>query len=331
MEPLSWREAWEKNPGPRTKAEFITIYAKGFAMGIADIIPGVSGGTIAFITGIYENLLDAVGSLNKDFFKSLLSFNLKQAIGTAHLRFMLPVGFGILSAIFSLARVMHFLMGNYPVLTWSAFFGLIAASILVVFKELKNPKELTNLMSMLVGAVFAYIMVSLIPVSTPESSWFIFLCGVIGISAMILPGLSGSFLLLILGKYEFITGAVKNPFNVANFTILITFAMGAGTGLLGFSRLLNWFLKHYRCQTMAFLTGILIGSMKKIWPWREVLETSVIRGKVRVLRDALIVPQQFDAQFFGALALIVAGFILVMALESYSSRRKGLVENGELS
>ncbi len=330
MNPQSWKDAFVAGPGPRSKKEYFILFIKAFVMGIADLIPGVSGGTVAFITGIYEELLDAIGSVNKRFFVTLLKGDLKSALGVVHIRFLIPLLMGILGAIFLLARFMHYLMNHHTVLTWSAFFGLIAASIVVVFKEQSDPKKSSNLVSLILGAVFAWIIVGLIPVTTPEESWFVFLCGIISISAMILPGLSGSFLLLILGKYEFITGAVKNPFSQQNFIVLVTFACGSLVGVMGFSRFLNWFLKHYRCQTMAFLTGVLIGSMKKVWPWKEVLETKVIRGKVRILREANIIPEVFDGQVALAIGFILVGFIVVLFIESCKTRRESMAEGSHL-
>lgn len=316
MQPKNWQEAFLSSPGPRTKKEAMTLFIKAFCMGIADLIPGVSGGTIAFITGIYEGLLDAVGSVNKRSISALLRGDLKSFLSIIHIRFLIPLVLGMLSAIFLLARLMHYLIVEHPVPTWATFFGLIGASIIVIFRELDGPTKPGNLGALTFGAVFAWIMVSLIPVDTPESSWFIYLCGIIGISAMILPGLSGSFLLLILGKYEFITGAVKNPFAEGNFIILLTFVAGSLTGVAGFSRVLNWFLKHYRSQTMAFLTGILIGSMKKVWPWKRVLESKIVRGKVKIISEANIMPESFDGSVLLAITLCIVGFVVVLLMES---------------
>lgn len=317
----SWKDVWNAGPGPRSSYEMVKLYAKGFAMGTADLIPGVSGGTIAFITGIYEGLLEAIASIDKNFFKNLLSLNIKEALSGLHLRFILPVGFGIVTAILGLARLMHFLLNEHPIPTWGAFFGLIAASIIVIWKQLEKPFSILSLSFISLGAIVAWVLVSLIPVTTPETWWFIYLCGVIGITAMILPGISGSFLLLILGKYEYITGAVKNPFLIDNITIIGIFLCGTITGLLGFSKTLNWFLKNYHLQTMSFLTGILIGSMKKVWPWKEVLESVEIRGKIKVLRDTNIIPQEMNGESLLAISLIVIGFVAVMAMELYSKKK----------
>jgi len=305
-----------------TYKESLVLFIKAFCMGCADLIPGVSGGTIAFITGIYEDLLAAVASLNKNFFKSLLSFKFKKAFEIAHWRFLAIVAFGMLFAIFSLAKLMHYLINEHAIHTWSLFLGLIVASTVIVFKELDHVGRPKNFIPLIIGAIFAWLMVSLIPVETSQSSWFIYLCGVISISAMILPGLSGSFLLLILGKYEFITGAVKSPFVGDNFIILLTFVCGSLTGLLGFSRILNYFLKNFRSETMAFLTGILIGSMKKVWPWKEVIDSVVIRGKTKILREANVLPDSLDTHTLLAIGLIVFGFLFILFIESKASKNK---------
>lgn len=290
-------------------------------MGMADLIPGVSGGTIAFITGIYEQLLDAIGSINKKSVGMLLRGEVFEALKLIHVRFLGVLLGAILMAIFSFARLMHYLMNEHTILTWSLFFGLISASIIVVYRELENPRARGELAFLTGGAIIAFILVSLIPVETPEASWFIFLCGLISISAMILPGLSGSFLLLILGKYEFITGAVKSPFAPGSLLILLTFVGGALTGAAGFSRVLNWFLKHYRSFTMAFLTGILIGSMKKVWPWKEVLEVRLIGGKERIIREANILPE-WGPELSFAIGLMIAGFFGVLLMDKVARIRK---------
>jgi putative membrane protein len=313
--------ALNTSPGPRTFKEYLSLSLKGFVMGIADLIPGVSGGTIAFVTGIYESLLDAISSLNKKTLVLFLTGEWSQALSQIHVRFLSVVIGSILLAIFSFARVMHYLMTTHSEHTWSLFFGLIAASIVVIFKELKNPKSLSNLSSLVFGAVLAWLIVGLIPVETPEDAWFIILCGFISISAMILPGLSGSFLLLILGKYEYITGAVKNPFAEGALPVLLLFVCGAVAGALGFTRVLNWFLKHYRNATMAFLTGILIGSMKKVWPWKVVLETKLIAGKERILREANILPD-LNSDVLFQIALMLVGLIFVLLLDNLSRKNR---------
>ena len=290
-------------------------------MGIADLIPGVSGGTIAFITGIYDTLLDAVASIDKTFFKNILSFRVKAALAHLHLRFIIPLVFGVFTAMLTLARLMHYLMNEHPIPTWALFFGLIAASIIVIWNKLEDHFAPINMLMITLGAIVAYVLVSLIPVDTPDSLWFIYLCGIIGITAMILPGISGSFLLLILGKYEFITGMLKNPFAEGALVVILVFLCGTATGLLSFSKILNYFMKNFRVRTMAFLTGILIGSMKKVWPWKEVLESKIVRGKVKVIREANVLPTEFNLEVTLAIILVLVGFFAVLILEKKSSSR----------
>ena len=286
-------------------------------MGSADIIPGVSGGTIAFITGIYSQWLAAITSINLAFFKKVLRLDLKGALAEIHLRFLFPLLLGIGIAIVSTARLMHYLITQHGVLTWSLFFGLILASIYVVGKEIERWKGNTFVF-VGIGALGAFFIVGLIPVTTPESWWFILLSGIIAICAMVLPGLSGSFILLILGKYEFVTGAIKNPFNLENIVIILLFASGCVVGIMGFSRILKFFLNNYRDATMALLTGVMIGAMRKVWPWKEVLEEKVIRGKVHVLQEQNILPLQFDTQVMFALILMLFGIAFVLLLEKFS-------------
>ena len=264
----TWRDVILKGPGPQNKKEAVALYVKGLLMGTADLVPGVSGGTVAFVTGIYENLLEAISSVDKSFFLDLSKLNLKAAFSRVHFRFLIPLVLGIGTAIFSLARFMHFLMNDYPHQTWGLFFGLIIASIIIVGKNLEKLSSVKALFFICFGSFVGHLLVSLIPVSTPHSLWFIFICGMIGITAMILPGLSGSFLLLILGKYAYVTGALKAPFIGSNFQILFVFLMGMITGLLSFSRVLRFFLRSYREMTLSFLMGLLIGSVQKIWPWK---------------------------------------------------------------
>lgn len=314
---LSWKDAFMASPGPNNMKDAILLFFKGICMGSADIIPGVSGGTIALITGIYEDLLQAISSIGAHTVKKLVRFDIKGMLQDIHLRFLVSLLSGIGIAIISLAGLMHFLLNHYPVFTWSLFFGLITASILVVGKKVNNWKGLPALWFLL-GTAAAYFIVSMIPVSTPEALWFIFLAGFIAICAMILPGLSGAFLLLILGKYEYITGTLKNPFILENMVVIVVFMVGAVAGLLMFSRVLSFLLQRYHNIMMAFLTGLMAGAMKKIWPWKEVVEQKIVRGKVHVLVDKNVLPQGMDSELFIAIALAVAGFIIVILLERLS-------------
>ena len=321
MTALTWYEAFQSGPGPNSQRDYILLYFKAFAMGIADLIPGISGGTIAFITRIYEPLLAAISSIKKDVFKDIVTFNFKSAFSKIHMRFLITMAFGIATSAFSLAHLMHYLINEYPVPTWSLFFGLIGASIIVLCHQLqlRNPCVLGF---MAIGTLSAYFIVGLVPLETPNNLWFIYLCGAIAITAMILPGISGSFLLLILGKYEHIIGAVKSPFTGSNIGILIVFMAGMITGLLCFSKILHFLIKSYRELTMAFLTGILIGSLTKIWPWKIVVESKMIRGKMRIIQEENIWPNSIDSTLLIALSLMILSFISVLYIEKLFQLQK---------
>ena len=317
MEPknhLTWKEAFLASPGPVSFKQGGVLSLKGLCMGSADVIPGVSGGTIALITGIYENLIQAIKSLDTTMVKKVLSSDLKGALAHVHVRFLLFLFAGIGIAIISLARLMNFLLHHYPVFTWSLFFGLIAASILVVSRQVAGWTPRTGI-SLVAGTVGAAFIVNLIPLETPDAYWFIFLCGVIAICAMILPGISGAFILLILGKYEFITATLKNPFLAQHMMIILVFCLGCLIGLLSFARLLNYLLQNYRHLTLAFLTGLMIGSMPKIWPWKEILETKIIRGKAHVIWGSNIIPPTLNSEVYFAVVLAIIGFMAVLIIE----------------
>lgn len=306
-------------PGPQTPAQALVLWLKGVAMGTADIIPGVSGGTVAFITGIYQDLLAAIRSFDLAFLRLLLRGRLTEALEHAHLKFLLPLLFGIGLALVSTANVMHYLLEYHPVPIWSLFFGLIAASIIVVVRRVGRI-DAKALAAMALGTAVGFLIVGLIPVQTPETLWFVFLCGVVSICAMILPGISGAFILLILGKYAYITGAIKDPLVLGNILIMVCFFAGAALGLAGFSRVLTWLFEHYHDLTISLLAGFMLGAMRKIWPWKEALESVEIRGKVHVLVEQNVLPPALDDGFWLAVGLAAVGFVLVMALEAVSRR-----------
>lgn len=311
---LTWKDAFFASPGPASLRKASVLSLKGLCMGSADVIPGVSGGTIALITGIYEELILALKSIDTAWVKKILNLDLRGALAHIHIRFLLSLFVGIGTAIISLARLMNYLLNHYPVFTWSLFFGLIAASILVVSRRVEKWSGRAGI-SFVAGTIMAAFIVNLIPVTTPDALWFIFLCGIIAICAMILPGISGAFILLILGKYEFITATLKNPFLTQHLIIIIVFCLGCLIGLLSFSRLLNYMLKNFYQLTMAFLTGLMVGSMPKIWPWKEILETKIIGGKAHVIWGSNMMPQSINTEVLIALGLALLGFIIVLIIE----------------
>jgi len=315
----TWRDAFFSSPGPATVRKTINLALKGLAMGTADVIPGVSGGTIALITGIYGDLIGALRSINTQAVQKLLALDIKGVVANVHVRFLLALFSGIFVAILSLARLMNYLLHHHPIPTWSLFFGLIAASTFMVGKQVGNWFGKAGI-SFVTGIIAATLIVNLIPMQTPEDLWFIFLCGIVAICAMILPGISGAFILLILGKYAYVTGALKNPFLPHNLIVILVFCIGCAMGLLGFSRVLNYLLQKFHNLTMAFLTGLIAGSMQKIWPWKEVIETQVIRGKAHVIWGGPTLPTAIDQEFFIAAALAALGFVAVLMIERLSRK-----------
>lgn len=273
-------------------------------MGAADIVPGVSGGTMAFILGIYEELVDSIRRFgSKELWSPLLRRDIKTVIKRSNWQFLSSVAFGILLAVILLSHFLEKLLTEHPVAIWSFFFGLVLASALIVSKRVSawGPEKI---ISLIVGALIAYIIVGLVPVNTPDAPWFLVLSGSIAICAMILPGISGSFLLVILGKYEIILSAV----NTKDIATLMYVGIGAVGGLLIFSHFLSWLLHKYHDVTIACLTGLMIGSLQKVWPWKESADS--IKN---------IIPQLGPDAWLG-ISLMIAGAIVVLALDKLSNR-----------
>jgi putative membrane protein len=313
----TWKAALAASPGPDSWQDAFVLTLKGMCMGTADIIPGVSGGTIALITGIYHQLLKAIKSADLSALRLVLSGRIQEAVSRVHLRFLVSLFAGISIAIVSLARLMNYLLHQHPVPVWSLFFGLVAASVLVVGRSITSWRK-RHVAALAAGTLAAYAIVSSIPVATPNTPLFIFGAGVIAICAMILPGISGAFILLILGKYEFVTGALKNPFLLSNTLVIIVFCAGCLVGLLSFSRVLNYLLNVRYHTTVAFLTGLMIGSLPKLWPWKRVVESAVIRGKTHVITTANVLPDALTGEVLAAAALAITGAAAVVLLDRIS-------------
>lgn len=302
-----------------TRYPLITI--KGIAMGAADVVPGVSGGTIAFITGIYEELLHSIKSIDLKALKMLFTGKFKAFWKKINGNFLLALVLGIGISIFSLARLMTWLLETHPIPLWAFFFGLIVASVFQVARDVKW--NVVNIIGALAGAVAAYMITALSPASTPDTWWFIILSGAIAICAMILPGISGSFILLLMGKYEFIMAAV----GTLDLKVIGLFAVGAIAGIISFSHLLTWLLKHHRNITIALLTGFMVGSLNKIWPWKQTLETYVdSHGAVQPFKEANILPGTYaeltgsDPQLWQAIVCCVVGLLLIAVIEGTAKR-----------
>ncbi len=296
---------------PRSIKACLILFAKGFCMGTADVVPGVSGGTMALVLGIYEELLQSIRSFDLGFIRCLAALQIKAALQKIPLPFLFSVFGGILSAIFSLAKVLSWLLVNHPVSVWSFFFGLILASALMVGRRIPAWGGAT-LAGLLLSAAAAYLLVGIVPIATPDSRMFLFICGAIAICAMVLPGISGSFILVLLGKYQTILDAVHR----LDLLTLVVFAAGAATGLILFVRILNWLLHRYHNLTLACLTGLMIGSLRKIWPWKTA---SLHDGGLTMVN---VLPAELNTEFMMAGGLALVGILAVAALQWMASRAR---------
>lgn len=245
--------------------KYTLTYFKGIAMGAADIVPGVSGGSIALIAGIYQELLDSINSFSLENLKLLTKGEVKRFYKAVNGSFLLSLLLGILTSIFVLSRLITYLMSDHPIPLWSFFTGLILVSAFMILKEIKR-WHLGVVLAVMIGTVVAWWVTNLPPTTTPDALWFTFLAGSIAICAMILPGISGSFILLILGQYEGILQAVTER----NFLKLFVFALGCIVGILSFSRVVSWLLKKHHSATIGLLSGFMLGSVNELWPWKIV-------------------------------------------------------------
>ncbi|MCA9449701.1 MAG: DUF368 domain-containing protein [Candidatus Omnitrophica bacterium] len=318
------------------------IAARGFCMGCADVVPGVSGGTMAFILGIYEELIESIKVLaSKEMLTALFSFNLKKVFEIAPWKFLGSLFLGIGIAVVSLAKFLEWALKEHPELLWSFFFGLVLASIFAVAKR-KTAWTPASVTAIVLGTIAAYIIVGLVPLQTPDAAWFLFLSGAIAICAMILPGISGSFLLVIMGKYETILGAVNGistsflsvirgkyetilgAFNGKDFMVLGAVAAGCVVGILTFSQILSWLFKHFHNLTISVLIGLMIGSLRKIWPWKNTLESIMDRhGELKPVVQENILPPAYGGEFAFALTLAVVGIALVLILDRIANKGVG--------
>ncbi len=289
-------------------------------MGSADVVPGVSGGTMAFIMGVYQELIDGIKSFDLGVVKLLLRLRLREAADRVPWRFLLALLSGVGAAIVALAGVITWLLEHHPTFLYSFFFGLVLASIVAIGAHIEwSPGAVATLIA---GTALAYWIVGLVPVETPHDPLTLFLSGTVGITAMILPGISGSFILLILGQYAFVLNAVKT-FDVVT---LVPFGAGIVVGITGFARVLSWLLHHYHQMTITLLVGFMIGSLRKIWPFKETLETGLDRhGEVVPILQRNVLPDFGSGPFWISVALCVAGFILIRVLDRLGDDRNPFV------
>ena len=297
----------------RNLKDYGLLLLKGMGMGAADVVPGVSGGTIAFIVGIYEELIDSIKSINGASLKLLFTGKIAAFWKAINANFLLAIVAGIGISIFSLAKLITWLLVTHPILVWAFFFGLVLASTWFVSKDIKQ-WNWKSILSFIIGAIIAYYITVATPAETPTNLFFIFLCGAIAICAMILPGISGSFILVLLGKYFYIMEAVKT----LNIPVMLVFICGAAIGITSFSRVLYYALSRFHDTTIAVLAGFMLGSLNKVWPWKETIETYTdSHGVIKPLVEANILPDQL---LWEAVGLMIFGFAIVYFLEKLSMK-----------
>lgn len=316
------------------RAKKITLFFKGFAMGIADIIPGVSGGTIAFITGIYEELVATIHNFNLKFFTVLRKEGFVAAWRLYNLSFLLTLILGIVTGFLLLARWVTYLLENHPVLIYSFIFGLVAFSVLFVSKQIKK-WNFINLAGILIFMVLGYAITVIEPGRAPDSYWYLFFSGAIAIIAMILPGISGSFILILLGSYiavlttlnDFTQSIINRDFAVLITSLLklLVFVGGILVGIKIFSGILTWLFSKHKDLVLAILTGLMIGAMNKIWPWKITLSTYTnSKGEEIPLLEKSVLPQSYpgEPQIFWAMLLALAGFLFIFLIEKIAVSKK---------
>lgn len=297
----------------RSILDYFIITLKGIAMGAADVVPGVSGGTIAFISGIYEELINSINQINLNALKTLKKEGLFSAWKQINGNFFVALLLGIAISILSLAKGIKWFLEHEPVLLWSFFFGLVLASILFVAKQITRWRPAT-VVFFCIGAAIAYYITTIPPMQNHDSSLFLFMSGALAICAMILPGISGAFILVLLGAYQPVLNAIDEK-DVKTIAIL---AAGAIFGILSFSRILKWMFNHYKNLTLAILTGFILGSLNKIWPWKETLSwyTNSKGHEIPLLQEN-VSPVNFsgDPHMLWAILLAIAGFLTIYILE----------------
>lgn len=308
----------------RGPIEYILLIIKGIAMGAADVIPGVSGGTIAFITGIYEELIDSIKSVGSKSFLLLFKKNgIVQFLEAINAKFLFSVILGIAISFISLAKLMQYLLAYYPIFVWSFFFGLIIASVWFVAKTI-DKWNIPVYVNFVLGIVIGFIITAISPTETPNELWFIFLAGSIAICAMILPGISGSFILLLLGKYSFMMAALAS----FDLPIIVVFLVGAVIGILLFSNVLSWLLHKFHGITVALLAGFMLGSLNKVWPWKVAIQTFIDKsGAVKPLIEKNVLPETYkytnglEPYTLWAILFAALGVVIILLLERITIKK----------
>ncbi len=316
----------------------IMVAIKGACMGAADVIPGVSGGTIAFIMGIYDEFVGSLASINTEAVKLLFSGKFKEFWRHINGTFLLSLACGILFSVVALAGLMQYLLAHQPIQTWAFFFGLIVASSLFIIRGIKG-WGIREILFIILGIILGVVICTLTPTNTPDALWFIFLSGALAICAMVLPGISGSFILLILGKYEFIMGVITDFVSGVNFgqnlLILSIFGIGVIVGILSFSKFLHWLLARWQKETMIVLAGFIIGSLVKVWPWSnmDAIVCSQFPEVAQMAESGIDITSTVaqytglvNYEIFSAISFAIFGFVLVTGIE-IAGKKLGSKEN----
>jgi putative membrane protein len=303
---------------------YFRVLLSGFLMGSADVVPGVSGGTMAFLLGIYEELIESIRMVGRaPFLNALRTLRIGEALRLINFPFLASLMAGILLAIFTLAPGIEWMLVNQPVLIWSFFFGLVLASVFSVSRRIHRWNAALAL-ALALGAIGAYWIVGLVPVQTPETWWFLFVSGAIAICAMILPGISGSFILVLLGKYQYLVSAV----NQRDIVPLIWTALGCAVGIVSFAQLLSWLFRRYHDLTVAVLTGFMLGSLRKVWPWKETISYITDRhGAILPTVERNILPPlttngALNNEVIFALVMALVGLALVLVIDFTANKKQ---------
>lgn len=291
----------------------LRLFFTGFTMGAADIVPGVSGGTVAFLLGIYEELIYSIKHLSGEFLRMVLRGKVVEAWKTIPFGFLMPLGLGLGTALVALSGLITFLLDTYPAFIWSFFFGLVLASAWVVRKRIVT-WNLRDIVALVATTIATYFLVGAVPVETPTNYLTLFLSGAVAICAMILPGISGSFILVVLGKYEYILSSLLQR----DILTLAVFAAGCVVGLAVFSRVLSYLFAKHHDILIAVLIGFMVGSLRKVWPWKEVLATRLnSHGELVPLLEKNVLPASLDTAVLLSIALAVGGFFLILFMERF--------------
>ncbi|MFP4662805.1 MAG: DUF368 domain-containing protein [Bacteroidales bacterium] len=294
----------------------INFSLKGMAMGAANVIPGVSGGTIALITGIFERLINAIKSFNLQALKLVLKGDFKGFARHVDFFFLAFVLFGIALAILTIAKLFDYLFEHYPIHIWAFFFGLVMASVYFVARRIEK-WNWAVVLNFIIGTAAAISISLLTPAAGNSAVWYVMICGMVAACSMILPGLSGSFVLILMGNYQLI---MIDAVNNMRMDILIPTVLGAGIGILAFSWILSWVFKKYRNQTIALLSGFIMGSLGILWPWKNVI-SETFNGEIKAVGYEWYLPQ-INAEFAVAVVIIIAGFVSIWAMEYAASEKE---------